>query len=138
MLCTTRQLVRVVQGWYKSVKAEGLLCMIGNLACASRSHMSRFLVSLLRHTLSCEDVTACEALAAKKFGKDARDACCECSPRVRLGDGSECCESGKTVLDAAKQSEKRAEGVQRLVAVLVLLLGHVAACGYACTGFMSP
>ena len=43
--------------------------MVGNFACASghidhQSDMSRFLVSLLRHTLSSEDVKACESLVA--------------------------------------------------------------------------
>ena len=119
------------------MRTERLLCMVGNLACASRdvghrSHMSRFLVSLLRHTLSSEDVTACEALVAK-FGKDVREVSCECSPRLSLGNGSVCCESGKMVLDAIKYSEKTAEGVDRLVAVLVMLLGSVAACSHICT-----
>ena len=50
--------------------------------------------------------------------EDARDVSCKCSPRVRLGDGSVCCESGKTVWGAIKYSEKAAEGVDRLVAVL--------------------
>ena len=91
--------------------------------------MSRFLVSLLRHTLSSEDVKACEALVAK-FGKDARDVSWECS-RVRFGDV--CCESGKTVLGPIKHSENTAEGVDRFVAVLVLLLGNVAVCSHTCT-----
>ena len=79
------------------------------------SRMSRFLVSLLRHTLTSEDVTAFEALMAE-FGNDARDV-------------SACCESGKTVLDAIKYSEKTGEGVDRLVAVLVLLTHlHLASC----------
>mmetsp|Transcript_65632 Transcript_65632/g.173807 ORF Transcript_65632/g.173807 Transcript_65632/m.173807 type:complete len:346 (-) Transcript_65632:268-1305(-) len=119
------------------MRTEGLLCMIGNMACARRdighrSHMSRFFVSLLRHTLSSEAVAACEALAAK-FGKEARDVSCECSPRVRLGDGSVCCESGKTVLDGIKSSEKMAEGVDRLVARPGVFLGNVAASSHTCT-----
>ena len=59
------------------MRTEGLLCMVGNLACACRdighrSQKSRFLVSLLRRTLSSEDVKACEAVVAK-FGNDACD-----------------------------------------------------------------
>ena len=68
-------------------------------------HLHLFLdcVRRSRHSLTSEKVTACEALVAK-FGTDARDVSCECSPRVRFGDGSVCCESGKTVWDAIKYS----------------------------------
>ena len=96
----------------KEMRTEGLLCSVGNFACASghighQSEMSRFLVSLLRHTLSSEDVKACESLVAT-FVKDVDDVSCECSPHVRSGDGPVSCESGKTVPDAIEHSEKTA------------------------------
>ena len=116
---------------------RSLFCMVGYLACAGRDidhrfNMPRFLVSLLRHTLTSEGVTVCAALVAM-FGKNARDVSCECSPRVRLGVGSVCCDSGKTVLGSIKNSEKTAENVVWWLSVLTLPRGNVAACSHSCT-----